>query len=152
MSSIRIYRPNAKNLGHAASFTFVAGTEKSSPSVYIQIVRQASWDGEKRIGTFHKGNQGDDNSISVKLSPWELGAFIYSIDTQTKFNTVHKFERESTQIVFNTFSGQGGATVWGLSIGRGEKRYTVSLTLADAIVLRQFLVNSLDKLIEADAV
>lgn len=81
---LKIYKPNSKNTGCACHFqvsssTFVkAGKSEPDFAVFLQMVRQKSWDDAKKTGSF------DINSkVIIKLDPVrEVGGMIHVLDNR----------------------------------------------------------------------
>ncbi len=157
MSSVNIYKPRARGDGHAAQFNYNAGSERVDPCVYINIVKQSSWDAESKVGKFYKTGEDSKTSVSIKISAWEIGSLIRAIDTDGAFSTVHVFKESKTSIKFAMFDRPPtdkfpASKSWGLSITRDDVPFRIAIEMNEAVVIRQFLINSLDKLIESNAV
>jgi len=87
-------------------------------------------------------SEDKSNSVNIKLSMLELGSFIYSLNNEEPYSTVHKSNEGMTSIKFGPFQ-RGDSKMFGLSISRNKQKYSCSLTPQEAEVLKIFCQSSI---------
>jgi hypothetical protein len=97
---IQFYKPNSKNTGSGCSFKF---SEKDE-CVYVNLIKQASWDEGKKRGSFAANAQNPKMSVSVKLSSTEVGEIISAIRRNGEFNGFHDSPKQVTRIKFSPYN------------------------------------------------
>lgn len=140
---IGIYRPNSKNTGCACSFYL-----GKDGNVYINAIQQSSWDSKKRIGSFSENSKNPDKSISVKLSIFECGGLIHSIDSYEEYSMFHSYKEDKTQISFKPWikKDEKNTKAFGLSITRNSTdKFRIPIEYSDAIVIKNFLIFCMNK-------
>jgi len=142
MKKISFYKPNPRNTGAAASFS-VRNSINNEEDFYMNIVRQVSWDSDKRLGSFKSDDPS--NKIAIKFNMVELGSIIRSILYKEEFSTVHMFDKVATSISFKqseyTKSYKGKDTtvkVLNINVSKNKEKYSVSLDFSEATVLWVF--------------
>lgn len=135
MKSISIYKPNKKNEGCACSFSL-----GQDGSVYINAVKQFSWDDAKRTGSFSENAKDKDKSISVKLNAFECGGIIRAIRTYSDFSAFHSYEDNKTSIDFKTWVKKDETKAFGLSIVRnGADKFRLPIEAGEAEIIMLYL-------------
>lgn len=135
-----LYKPNAKTTGCCASFNYDA----ERGSVFVTLIRQASWDDEKKIGSFKANIK---NPTNIKFNQSEIGGIMYAIENKTNFSTYHKSNAGDTQISFYPYLKEdvlkGFILATTKKSGENEVKLSIGLNLGEAMVLLNFLVLSL---------
>jgi len=81
---ITFYKPNTANQGALLSVSHTARadkkvdgkvTEKGEKAVWLNFVKQTSWNATEKLGSFKDGKK-----LNVKLSPTEVAGIIFSIE------------------------------------------------------------------------
>jgi hypothetical protein len=99
--SISIYKPNSKNAGCAFNFSVSYQTSGGKPpSLYINAIQQATWDDQRKIGSFTQNKEDADKNIAVKFHEFEIGAIISALKTRVEYSTLHVFDENKTSIKF----------------------------------------------------
>jgi len=142
MNRLTFYKPNPKNTGGAAQFNISDKNE-----VYVTLTRQVSWDDEKKKGTFKSENPL--NSVSLKLTIFELGAIAHAITTKTTFSTVHMFQGGSTSISFKPYTKKNGEMAFGFSVIKNKEKYGIGIELSEAYVVQKFCDIAIEKVIDS---
>lgn len=98
--SISIYKPNSKNSGCAFSFRY--GVQKNSdPCLFVNSIKQYSWDDTKKTGNFSSNADDPSKNLSIKFNEFECGSIISSLRNRYEYNTFHNYEDNKTTIKFS---------------------------------------------------
>ena len=92
---IHFYKPTPKVTGTACSFYL----NKKDNAFFSTLIKQDSWNSEKRIGSFKKNKDNPSKRVNVKFSALEIASIIDAIKRNQKFTGYHG----SNQIVRFTF-------------------------------------------------
>ena len=101
-----LYKPNSYNSGCAFSFKIISKDKdgnETKPSFLIQGIKQASWDDQKKTGSFSANAKDPEKNIYLKLNEHEVGSLILSIEKYTEFKAFHSFKDDKTQISFKPY-------------------------------------------------
>lgn len=139
MNSVSFYKPNSKNTGSAAQFNY--GLKSGDFSLYISIIKQASWDDQTKRGSFTENAKNPDKNKTVKLNITEAAAIIRVISEESnKWTTVHKTSTAITSLTFSPYIKDGTKLGYGFSISEKDKNsFMLSLTSDEGKVLEIFL-------------
>lgn len=138
---LKFYKPNAKNAGAAATFSFNDG------SFYVQMVHQKSWDPAGKKGSFYSWKD-KDHVVNMKFTIFEAGEMLEAIETYREASFFHKFGENSTQITLNPWPQTRNAGKPTESVNRdfgfkatvnGSKKFFFSLYGNEIQVLKAFL-------------
>lgn len=135
---MQLYTSSSKvnGCGFSASFN---GVDKS---LFFGVVRQSSWDSDRKVGAFA------GPKTVVKLSLTEAGGILDSITRNVEFNAYHKSKDAVTQVFFKPYlsKGQDGQETqrgFGLSIVQeknGEKsNWLMPFSWGNARLLEQYI-------------
>lgn len=134
-----IYKPNKGNTGALVSFNLgpdkKGGDIKGELAVYINIVKQASWDGKK--GSFKENAKNPEKNINLKINEFEVGGFLNAIRRRVEFKGFHTSgESTSVQFSFTPQDKDGKVVGFYLSVLRnGKDKFSVPITIAECEVL-----------------
>ena len=92
---IHFYKPTPKVTGTACSFYL----NKKDNAFFGTLIKQDSWNSERRIGSFKKNKDNPSKRVNIKFSALEIASFIDAIKRNQKFTGYHG----SNQIVRFTF-------------------------------------------------
>ncbi len=92
---IHFYKPTPKVTGTACSFYL----NKKDNAFFTTLIKQDSWNSERRIGSFKKNKDNPQKRVNVKFSALEIASLIDAIKRNKKFTGYHG----SNQIVRFTF-------------------------------------------------
>lgn len=154
---ISFYKPNPKSTGCACSFK--ADTKlDSSKGLFIDMIKQVSWDGTKRTGSFKGGEE-----TSLKFSVTEVGDMLNALETNTaafpQFNkdagAYHTSQSGSAMIRFCPYIDKENVQKgFSLSVSKKEegkeKKFLIGFTFAEMSVLREFLKWTLERIFTAN--
>ena len=89
---IQFYKPNAKNTGSACSFSY----NKKEKALWVNFIRQASWNPETKNGTFAtiKPGWSTDFKVNGKKHTLELWSFNTPWEQQSMFFKLFKVKDE----------------------------------------------------------
>ena len=96
---IQFYKPNPKNTGCGCSFKISAKDD----CVFVNLIKQSSWDESKKRGSFAGNAQNPKMSASVKLSSTEVGDIISAMRRNAEFTGFHDSQKQVTRIKFSPY-------------------------------------------------
>lgn len=135
---IQIYKPNPSNTGCA--FSFSLGFNKTGePCVYVNGVKQASWNAQTKKGSFAENAKDPEKSLALKFNEFELGGFIRAIENYEEYKAFHTFEQNQTSISFKPYAKRDGGKAFSFGVTRNSTlKFGVGIELSEAIALREF--------------
>ena len=95
---IQFYKPNPKVTGTACSFWL-----NNDGSIMSSMIKQDSWDSQKRIGSFSKNKDNPKGKAIVKFSTSEVGGIIDSLESNRPFSAYHSSKNQITKINFGPY-------------------------------------------------
>ena len=99
--SISIYKPNSKCAGCAFNFSVSYQNGDKPPALYINAIQQATWDENKKVGSFSQNKENPDKNIAVKFNEFEVGSIISYLETRIEYSNLHVFDENKTSIKFS---------------------------------------------------
>ena len=136
---VQYYKPNAKNTGCAFSFDIGANNKNKEPCVYVRAVKQYSWDGSKRTGSFSGNAKDPEKSISIKLNEIEIGGFINAITNYKEFSAFHSYEDNKTSISFKPYTKKDGTAAFSFGVTRNStNKFGIGVEMSEAYGLSEF--------------
>jgi hypothetical protein len=155
---IQFYKPNPKNTGTGCSFNFSAKDD----CVYINLIKQSSWDEAKKRGSFAGNAQNPKMSASVKISSTEIGDIISAMRRNAEFNGFHDSPKQVTRIKFSPYNraskdnpNQISQVGYSLSVSKESREnaqdktsFLIGFTFGEAIKLESYFMLSLAKIFE----
>lgn len=113
---MQFYKANKSNKGCACSLSF----NSKEASLFIQLIKQVSYDEQRHIGSFSGGEK-----VTIKSNLTEIGGFIDSLKRNVDYSTVHQSKDATTQIWFAPYYvGDGENRVqkgYGLRVSKKTK-------------------------------
>lgn len=82
---LHFYKPNAKVTGTACSFYL----NKNDNSFFSTLIKQDSWNSEKRIGSFQKNKNNPSKKVNIKFSLVEIAGIVDAIESNREFSGYH---------------------------------------------------------------
>ncbi|MDA7495721.1 hypothetical protein OAH07_01565 [Verrucomicrobia bacterium] len=152
--NLPFYKPNAKNAGVLANFSI--GQRDSKPVFYLNMIRQHSWDANKRTGSFRENNDDPDKKVAIKFNHTELGEFLASMSSRTPYSGFHNFNDNKTSIILTpwdkarkvrTKDGEQSykTNAFGLVVTRnGSDTFRLPLDPGEVKILERFIYQYLD--------
>lgn len=145
---MKFYKPNPRVTGSCCSFS-VTSTGKSQ-GVYVEILKQKSWDDKAKTGTF---DSDKENKVHLKFTPAEVAEMMMICQRQK--GTVKFFHNTGTvtsQISFGVWEKDGVAKGIALSAAKGDKKGLVSLTFGESFLLLKWFDFALARIFNGDYV
>tara|TARA_R100000008_G_scaffold85599_1_gene75961 strand:+ start:837 stop:1394 length:558 start_codon:yes stop_codon:yes gene_type:complete len=144
---IQFYKPNAKNTGSACSFWV-----NRDGSVMASLIKQASWDSQRKIGSFSKNKENPKGRVITKLSRTEVGGILDSIESNREFSAYHSSQKQVVQMKFGPYMRGDSQVGFSYSVNKQDKEdstfkasFVIGFTFPEARVLKHDLQNFLDK-------
>ena len=91
---VNLYKPNAKNSGHAIGLNF----NSKEGRLFVQLIKQVGWDDSTKTGTFKGGK-----FFNVTFNAHEIGAALNCIESSIATKLFHKTDKGSTSIEWAPF-------------------------------------------------
>lgn len=92
---IQFYKPNPKVTGTACSFWV-----NKDGSIMTSMIKQDSWNEDKKQGSFLKNKDNPQKKVISKLSRIEVAGIIDSIERNTEFKNYHNSKNQVLQLKF----------------------------------------------------
>lgn len=135
-----IYKPNSFNTGCAFSFKIVETDKegnKVKPSILVQSIKQATWDSQKKTGSFSGNAKDAEKNIYFKLNENEVGGILYAIENYTEFSAYHTYNDDKTQISFKPYTKKNGDKAFSLSVVKNSTlKFGIGIELGEARTLK----------------
>jgi hypothetical protein len=152
MENLAFFKPNRSNNGAAlfVNFTVKDKGGKQVPMLFFQIVNQFSWDEDNKEGTFKDNMSDPSQNKSVKFSLLEAAALIRVVEqtvggSNSEWKSFHKTEDTNCSLTFSSLVSERGSVI-NFRIGlSATEAFKISLTLDEAVLLREFLVAGVRK-------
>ena len=144
---VQFYKPNPKVTGTACSFWL-----NKDGSIMSSMIKQDSWNDQKRIGSFSKNKGNPQKSVIVKFSPAELGGIIDAMERNVTFSAYHSSKDQITKINFGPYVSKKDNKQVGFSysINKEEKQdstnkigFVIGFNYGEARYLKEFLLEVL---------
>lgn len=135
-----IYKPNPSNAGCAFSFKIIETDKegnKVKPFVIVQSIKQASWDNQKKKGSFSANAKNPEKNIYFKLNENEVGGVLHAIENYTDFSAYHTYNDDKTQISFKPYTKKNGDKAFSLSVIKNTTlKFGLGIELGEARTLK----------------
>jgi hypothetical protein len=140
--NVALFKPNSKNTGSLGDFR-ISQKGSEEPIFYLRLTAQASWDDNKRLGTFSENIKNPSKTVSVKFNEFELGEILNAFDRDSAWSSFHDFN-DKLSISLKPWQktvGKGDNarqyTAFGLSITRnGSDTFKLPIEPGEAVRLR----------------
>jgi len=135
-----IYKPNSSNSGCAFSFKIVEKDKEGNnqkPSFLVQSIKQASWNSQKRTGSFSANAKDPEKNIYFKLGENEIGGMLHAIENYVEFSAYHSYNEDKTQISFKPYTKKNGQKAFSFSVVKNSTlKFGMGVELAEARTLK----------------
>ena len=145
---IHFYKPNAKVTGTACSFWF----NNEENTFFSSMIKQDSWNSQKRTGSFIKNKSNPKATVIVKFSPAEVGGIIDSIESNREFSTYHSSQNQISKIKFCSYMKDDKQLGFSYTVNKESKEdstdkngFVIGFKYPEARLLKQYLINALNK-------
>lgn len=141
---LQFFKPNPRGTGHACSFNVQTKAEDETGrkvrGVYLEIIKQTSWDNSAKTGSFKDGQK-----INIKFSKTEAAGLLDAIERVTTAKMFHSSGDKTTSIEFTPWMDGENYKGFGFAILQNKVSYRVGLTPAEVTELREWLKFSLHR-------
>lgn len=135
-----IYKPNSSNAGCAFSFKIIETDKEGNsqkPSFLVQSIKQASWNSQKKTGSFSANAKDPEKNIYFKLNENEIGGLLYAIENYTEFSAYHTYNDDRTQISFKPYTKKNGQKAFSFSVIKNTTlKFGMGVELSEARTLK----------------
>lgn len=154
---IQIYKPNKSNTGAACSFGVKYDEDNlSRSSIFLNIIKQHSWNEQTGNGSFSENKDDKENSIAIKFNIFEAGKMISAINDFRPVAFFHKTEDYTTQISITPwakkydFNERGSKKEYtekcfGVSVSRNGNTFKIPLDSGEIECVKIFLQKCISK-------
>jgi len=149
---VQFYKPNAKMTGSACQFYL----NYNDGSFFSTLIKQASWDANKKSGSFQANKQDPTKNVIIKLSSAEVAGFIDAIERSVEFKGYHSSAQQVVQFSFGPYMRDEKQVGYSYSVSKQGKEdstqkasFLIGLYFNEARLLKQHLEYLLDKSFEA---
>tara|TARA_Y100000361_G_scaffold153006_1_gene173780 strand:- start:334 stop:906 length:573 start_codon:yes stop_codon:yes gene_type:complete len=140
---IQFYKPNSKNTGSACSFSY----NKKDKALWVNFIRQASWNAESKTGTFKGATP--DKKASSKFSVTELAGLVHAIETNGEYGNFHGNKERNTTFKFSPYVREGNQVGYSFSLNQNnsqenlKKSFIIGFTFAEGRMLKEYALTVL---------
>ena len=135
-----IYKPNSFNSGCAFSFKIVEKDKEGNnqnPSFLVQSIKQASWNSQKKTGSFSANAKDPEKNIYFKLGENEIGGMLNAIENYVEFSAYHSYNEDKTQISFKPYTKKNGQKAFSFSVVKNSTlKFGMGVELSEARTLK----------------
>tara|TARA_R110000772_G_scaffold257383_1_gene374172 strand:+ start:637 stop:1104 length:468 start_codon:yes stop_codon:yes gene_type:complete len=135
-----IYKPNSFNSGCAFSFKIVEKDKEGNnqkPSFLVQSIKQASWNSQKKTGSFSANAKDPEKNIYFKLGENEIGGMLNAIENYAEFSAYHSYNEDKTQISFKPYTKKNGQKAFSFSVVKNSTlKFGMGVELSEARTLK----------------
>src|SRR6476660_6403724 len=101
-------------------------------AIFLQALKQISWNAEARTGTFDSSRDG---KINLKFSLGEVGAMMNICRKQRgKVSFFHKSGATTSQINFGVYPNEDEPRGVALSINKGDKKISIPFSFDECVI------------------
>jgi hypothetical protein len=140
---IQIYKPTPRNTGTACSFSF----NNLDGNFYLNLIKQASWNYQKKIGSFSENAQNPEKKVVVKLSKIEVCGILDALDNNRTTDFFHNSENQKLGIKFSPYIRDDKQVGYSLNVIKNSKTQTtqpavsflIGFTFAEARMVTEYI-------------
>jgi len=140
---IQIYKPTPRNTGTACSFSF----NNLDGNFYLNLIKQASWNDQKKIGSFSENAQNPEKKVVVKLSKIEVCGILDALDHNRTADFFHNSENQKLGIKFSPYIREDKQIGYSLNVIKNSKLQTaqpatsflIGFTFAEARLVAEYI-------------
>lgn len=140
---IQIYKPTPRVTGTACSFSF----NNLDGNFYLNLIKQASWNDQKKIGSFSENSQNPEKKVVVKLSKIEVCGILDAIQNNRNADFFHNSESQKLGIKFGPYIRDEQQVGYSLNVIKNSKTQTaqpaisflIGFTFAEARLVAEYI-------------
>jgi hypothetical protein len=140
---IQIYKPTPRNTGTACSFSF----NNLDGNFYLNLIKQASWNDQKKIGSFSENAQNPEKKVVVKLSKIEACGILDALENNRTTDFFHNSENQKLGIKFSPYIREDKQIGYSLNVIKNSKTQTtqpavsflIGFTFAEARLVAEYI-------------
>ena len=140
---IQIYKPTPRNTGTACSFSF----NNLDGNFYLNLIKQASWNEQKKIGSFSENAQNPEKKVVVKLSKIEACGILDALEHNRTTDFFHNSENQKLGIKFSPYIREDKQIGYSLNVIKNSKTQTtqpavsflIGFTFAEARLVAEYI-------------
>ena len=140
---IQIYKPTPRVTGTACSFSF----NNLDGNFYLNLIKQASWNDQKKIGSFSENAQNPEKKVVVKLSKIEVCGILDALDNNRTADFFHNSENQKLGIKFSPYIREDKQIGYSLNVIKNSKTQTtqpaisflIGFTFAEARMIAEYI-------------
>ena len=120
-------------------------------SFFSTLIKQASWDSNKKTGSFQANKQDPSKNVIIKLSAAEVAGIIDDIERDSEFKGYHSSSQQVVQFSFSPYMRDGKQVGYSYSVSKQGKEdstqkasFLIGLYFNEARLLKthlEFLLN-----------
>ena len=145
-----LYKPNSKNTGCAFSFKIILKDKDgnaSKPTFLIQAIKQASWDHNKKTGSFSANAKDPEKNIYCKINENEAGAILDSIEKYSQWSAYHTYNDDKTTLSLKPYKKNNGVDAWSFGVTKNSTlKFGIGIEMGEARTIKALLELYLMKL------
>ena len=96
---IQFYKPNAKMTGSACQFYL----NNNDGSFFSTLIKQASWDANKKTGSFQANKNDPTKNVIIKFSPKEIAGILDAMERNVEYKGYHRSAQQTVQFTFGPY-------------------------------------------------
>ncbi len=148
---ISYYKPNSKNTGTACGFS----VNPKDQSIWSSLIKQSSWNENKKIGSFLEKQNNPNKSVKSKFSLNEAAGLLDALERNVEFSAYHSSEKQSTQIKLAPYIKDDKQVGFSYIVNKSDKQnsdnkqsYLIGFYFSEGRLLKEFLSYALNSIFE----
>tara|TARA_Y100000593_G_scaffold22047_1_gene44180 strand:+ start:18 stop:566 length:549 start_codon:yes stop_codon:yes gene_type:complete len=111
---IQFYKPNAKMTGSACQFYL----NNKDGSFFSTLIKQASWDANKKTGSFQANKNDPTKNVIIKFSPKEIAGILDAMERNVEYKGYHRSAQQTVQFTFGPYVWSGEQKGFSYSVSK----------------------------------
>lgn len=126
-------------------------------SFFSTLIKQASWDANRKTGSFQANRKDPTKNVIIKLSPLEIAGFLDAIERNVEFKGYHSSSQQVVQFSFTPYTKDGEQKGYSYSVSKQGKEdstqkasFLIGFYFNEAALLKRHLGYLLNKHFEIE--